>query len=110
MTNLWYDFDLSDQTPVTPFVGVGIGAAHLDADHSVHVEFPSFTATSHTSADDWVFVWQAGAGLGYEFGNGMIISAQCRYFATGDADIGGGQDVSVNAHEALIGLNIPLGN
>jgi len=129
MANVWYDFDL-DGSPITPFIGGGIGMAQLDVSYRVNahlnstfytthyesissifgVTFGPYTASASGSGKDWVFAWQLGAGLGYELGGGMMLSAQYRYFATGDADIGGGQSVDVKANEVLIGLNIPLGN
>jgi len=119
MANLWYDFEL-ENSPFTPFIGAGVGMAKLDLDYRARATMPSttfnsfsfgpFLSTVRAEANDWVFAWQLGAGLGYDLGNGMMLSAQYRYFATGDADIGGGQDISVQSHEALIGLNIPLGN
>jgi len=108
MANVWYDFDLG--TPVVPFIGAGIGTAKLDLSYDARVTFPSTTTSTHGDASDWVFAWQLGAGLGYELGNGMTLSAQYRYFATGDASVRDGQSVDVKANEVLIGLNIPLGN
>jgi opacity protein-like surface antigen len=108
MANLWYDFNI-DSSPITPFVGAGIGAAKLSFDYSASYPTYSGSAVSQTGTDDWVFAWQLGAGLGYEFDNGMMLSAQYRYFATGDIEVAG-QDVGLNSHEALIGLSIPLGN
>lgn len=109
MANVWYDYQLGEG-PVSLILGGGLGAAKLDFDYSARISVSSITTSTRGTADDWVFAWQAGAGLGFDLGNGMMLSAQYRYFSTGDADIGGGQDASVNAHEALIGLNIPLGN
>jgi len=109
MTNLWYDFDLGTSSPFTPFIGAGVGMADLQIDYSGHVTLPYTTAHFNTNADDWVVAWQLGAGLGYEFENGMMLSAQYRYFATGDASVAG-HDVGISANEGLIALNIPLGN
>ena len=119
MANLWYDFDLGESTPLTPFIGVGAGMARLEAEYSIRATYPTNTLawfplygstyTSNSSADDWVFAWQVGAGLAYEFGGGMSLSAQYRYFSTGDVSLAT-QDISVDAHEVLIGFSIPLGN
>jgi len=109
MANVWYDYQLGDG-PVSLILGGGLGAAKLDFDYSARISVSSITTSTRGTADDWVFAWQAGAGLGFDLGNGMMLSAQYRYFSTGDVDLGGGQEASVNAHEALVGLNIPLGN
>jgi len=118
MANVWYDFDLEGSNFV-PFIGGGLGMARIDATYSAHMNFSIYTVWSgtyrsrtvvrHAEADDWVFAWQFGAGLGYEFENGMMLSAQYRYFATGDASLGG-RDVSVSSNEGLIALNIPFGH
>jgi len=118
MANLWYDYQLGN-SPFALTLGVGAGAAKLDVDYTARFTFPSntqpfttfagSTLTLQSEADDWVFAWQLGAGLGYEIGNGMMLSAQYRYFSTGDLDAGG-QDLSIDAHEGLIALNIPFGN
>ena len=109
MANLWYDYDMGSDLPVTPFIGAGNGVANLDIDYSGAITLPGTTASFDTDADDWVFAWQLGAGLGYEFDGGMMLSAQYRYFSTGDLDLMG-QDVSIQSHEGLIALNIPFGN
>jgi len=119
MANVWYDYQLGDDSPYALILGGGIGMAKLDVDYRARVTFPAnalgvytfppATDTARTSAEDWVFAWQAGAGLGYEFNNGMMLSAQYRYFATGDVDVGG-QDVNVQSHEGIVALRFPLGN
>ncbi len=121
MTNVWYDFDLGENSPVTPFIGAGIGVANLAVNYSGHAVLPSNPAyylstlgtfqnsiTFATDTDDYVFAWQAGAGLSYEFGNGMSLSAQYRYFSTGDITVMG-QDFGIKSHEGLLGLTVPLG-
>jgi len=118
MANVWYDYQLGN-SPVSLIFGGGLGAAKLDLDYHARVTlpantlgsytFPSVTTSTRRTADDWVFAWQAGAGLGYEFDGGMMLSAQYRYFSAGDIEVMG-QDVGLSSHEALIGLSIPLGN
>lgn len=69
-----------------------------------------FTKTFETEFKDdiAVFAYQFGAGLGYEFDNGLRLSAQYRYFATADADFGP-VEANVQSHDFLIGLTLPLG-
>ena len=121
MANVWYGFDLGNNSPITPFVGFGVGVANVDAEYSGRATMPynfpyyywSGTYVTNTfdfnySADDWIFAWQAGVGIAYEFEGGATLSAQYRYFATGDADLGP-RDISVEAHEGIIALSFPLG-
>ncbi len=115
MANLWYDFDLGD-SPIRPFIGGGIGLAQVSLNYKVEGLPTTFTdaffrSTYSANTDDWAFAYQLGAGLGYEFGNGMVLSAQYRYFATGAVQLGQNDQMELNveAHNFLIGLNIPIG-
>ena len=121
MANVWYDFNM-EGSPYTPFVGVGVGAVNLGVEYAGRAVLPTNTAgvvpnyttlqntiRFATDTDEWTWGWQAAAGLAYEFGNGMSLSAQYRYFSTGDITVLG-QDFGVSSHEGLIGLQIPLGN
>lgn len=127
MANLWYDFNLGD-SPITPFIGGGIGLAQLNMDYKAQVFAPfndgrnplltNLTGTAsvssaiyHVDDDDFAFAYQLGAGLGFSLGNGMMLSAQYRYFATGEVQLGTADQVNVNleAHNFLLGLNIPIG-
>jgi len=108
MANLWYDFDIGDSN-FHPFIGGGIGAAHLDLEYNAAM--PTYfgsMATYRLDDSGWGFAYQVGAGLGYDLGGGVMLSAQYRYFATTDIDVGN-TDLAVNSHNFLVGLNIPLG-
>lgn len=107
MANLWYDFDLGNNFFTT--FGGGIGAAHLDLEYNASMA-TYFSGTASYRLDDsgWGFAYQVGAGLGYELGGGMTLSAQYRYFGTTDIDVGN-TDLAVQSHNFLVGLNIPLG-
>jgi len=121
MANVWYDFDLGESSPIIPFVGVGLGAVNLSVDYSGAAALPpnagsvigasgtiQNTIAFATDTEEWTWGWQVGAGLAYEFGDGMRLSAQYRYFSTGDITVAG-QDFGVNSQEGLIGLHIPFG-
>ncbi len=123
MANLWYDFNLGD-SPITPFIGGGIGLAQVSLDYRAVVYAPlndgrnplltnatGAYGTYDVNTDDFAFAYQVGAGLGFNFGNGMMLSAQYRYFATGEVQLGASDQFSgnVEAHNFLVGLNIPIG-
>jgi len=125
MYNVWYDFDFGD-SPIHPFIGGGIGFAHASLEYSAAgisatgiASTTGFFGTSFTGgsyrgngeATDWGFAYQVGAGLGYDLGNGMMLSAQYRYFNTGAMDLSLADQIEVNleSHNFLVGLNIPLG-
>ena len=117
MTNLWYDFDLGDDSKFMPFIGGGIGAANVSVNYSggfagtlqTNAYSGSFTGAANTSFDDssWTFAYQLGAGLGYDLGNGTTISAQYRYFGTTEAEVGP-IDQRVGGHNFLIGISLTL--
>jgi len=121
MYNIWHDFDFGD-SPIHPFIGGGIG--FVNATMSVDMTTAGSLTNPYTifgtggysyrgngEASDWGFAYQLGAGLGYDFGNGMMLSAQYRYFNTGAMDLSLRDQIEVNleSHNFLVGLNIPLG-
>jgi opacity protein-like surface antigen len=120
MFNLWHDFDFGD-SPLHPFVGGGIGFAHATLSYDITQNVPLGTNPAlfgtqvsyrgNGEATDWGFAYQVGAGLGYDLGNGMTLSAQYRYFNTGAMDLSLADQIEVNleSHNFLIGVNIPLG-
>jgi len=68
----------------------------------------NFAGSYAVSGDDLVFAYQFGAGVGYELGNGMAITAQYRYFATTEAEFGPQVAFDVDSHAFMVGLTIPL--
>ncbi len=71
-------------------------------------ETNTFTVETSLKDDQAVFAYQFGAGLGYRFSNGAMLSAQYRYFATGEADFGPVQ-MSVETQDIIVGITFPLG-
>lgn len=108
MANLWYDFDLGD-SPIKPFIGGGIGAAHVNLEYNAAAG-TYFGGTVAYRLDDggWGFAYQVGAGVGYDLGGGMTLSAEYRYFGATDVDVGN-TEVGVESHNFMVGLRIPLG-
>lgn len=125
MFNVWHDFDFGD-SPIHPFVGVGVGFAEAKLDltaawTATGIANPySILGTSNSAAyvgngagqvADWGFAYQLGVGLGYDLGNGMMLSAQYRYFNTGamDLSLADQAEMHIESHNFLIGLNVPIG-
>jgi len=112
MANLWYDFDFMGLNPdgVNTFFGGGVGVAQLDLEYNASMG-TYFGGTIGYGLDDggMGFAYQLGAGIGFDMGNGMLLSAQYRWFGTSDIDLGS-TDMRVESHNALVGLQIPLGN
>ncbi len=112
MANVWYDFDLGNSR-IHPFIGGGIGLAQVDLEYKALAYTMDGAAYTYAGGDDdWGFAYQLGAGLGYEFDNGMTLTAQYRYFATGEVQAGLRDQPSFNVESQnfLIGLQIPIGN
>jgi len=112
MANLWYDFNFMGLNPegFHTFVGGGIGVAQIDLEYNASAN-TLLGGTIGYSLDDSAmgFAYQLGGGVGFDLGGGMMLSAQYRWFGTSDVDLGN-TDLRVESHNAMIGLQIPLGN
>jgi OmpA-OmpF porin, OOP family len=104
MGNLWFEAPMS--TALRPFVGAGVGMAQ------VSINDAEVQGTSLADDSDWVFAYQVGGGLAYRVAAGTDVTAEYRYFATDDAEVGvdggGGGDgdgeYEYGSHSVLIGL------
>jgi outer membrane protein OmpA-like peptidoglycan-associated protein len=77
MANAIYDFNLN--WPLTPHIGVGVGAAELNG----NINGPNVGFQSRTS--DAVFAYQAIAGIRYKFTPNLALDVDYRYRGTADA-------------------------
>ena len=78
MVNGIYEF--LPQSQWHPFVGLGIGAALVDAGSVKQ------SGTERYKGDDWQFAYQGFAGVGFDVTKNVELKAQYRYFATLDYD------------------------
>lgn len=105
MVNVMYDVGI-DST-ITPYLGAGLGAARID-DSGI-----SPISGSSISDDDTVFAYQAIAGASYTLNNSWSLTADYRYFATGDVSLATASNVAVDqeysSHSVLVGLRLNLG-
>lgn len=62
-----------------PFVGAGIGMSRINAEWKVN-------GSRAVNDSDWVFAYQAFAGVSYDLTKNWELTAQYRYFGTQDAD------------------------
>jgi len=87
MANGYYDF-LMQNSPLVPYLGLGVGFANVDAD---------FTAPNSplTLIDDSaiVFAWQFMFGLGYNISSTTTLTVDYRYFVTADPEFSPGPAV-----------------
>ena len=103
MVNGYFDIDLG--SGFVPFIGAGIGIAHIDADVDVTV---AGNNVSLTDDSDQVFAYQGIAGIAYHFTENVAASLQYSYLATTDPefeDSGGAPfDSEYQSHNVMAGL------
>ena len=90
MGNIYYDF--STEGGFYPVIGVGFGAAKIEAD-----------IDDAGSEDDTVFAYQLILGGSFTSSVGLSIDLQYRYFATDDPEFDG-LDTEYRTHNLMIGL------
>ena len=104
MVNGFFDIDLG--SGFVPFIGAGVGFAHIDAD----VDLTSGGASASLTDDsDQVFAYQGIAGIAYHFTDSVAASVQYSSLATSDPefDLSGGSgsfDAEYESHNVMAGL------
>jgi len=100
MGNVWYDFDTGGK--LRPFIGGGIGLARVDIDVASVGGAPV-----GLSDHDYVFAYQAGAGVGYEISSNTVATLGYRFFGTSDPEFNSGgftDETEVRTHNIELGL------
>jgi len=102
MLNGYYDFENSSS--VTPYLMGGLGFARVEANDLV------LSAFEVGSADDMVFAYQLGAGIGFKVSNEVTLDLAYRYFATSDPEfdvVGGGTtEMEYGSHNIIFGVRV----
>jgi opacity protein-like surface antigen len=124
LANVWFGFPIS--TMFSPYVGGGVGVAHVDADFGVGEfstgKLPSDTFSVSDDADSWNFAYQLGAGIMIGLSEHFAIDLGYRFKAIPNVDLdpefcGGhdclqivdvkaNDDFDIHEHVAQIGLTI----
>ncbi|KZK73541.1 MAG: hypothetical protein A3K90_01710 [Pelodictyon luteolum] len=91
--NGYLDFEMAS-SPFTPYLTAGFGLASID------------DSSGPGSVDDTVFAWQLGAGVGYRFADNMLVDVRYRYLGTGDPELAGGREYSIDTHNLMVGLRV----
>jgi opacity protein-like surface antigen len=101
--------DLHNATPITPYVGGGLGFAVLHLSDT----FATVGATRqqfYDSDDDTVFAYQAGAGLDLAINRRYSLDLGYRYFATDKAHFSRGfndsRGVKFESHNVAVGFRV----
>lgn len=115
MFNLIKDFN-SDSS-VTPYVGVGVGLARLEADYIGNdPNFSGGFGALSINDDEIGLAYQGIAGLAFELAEGLILDLSYRYFATSDMEFDGTLaglpeefEQEYNSHSVFAGLRWNFG-
>ena len=97
MVNAYYDIDTG--TKFTPYVGAGIGWAHLKAQEK-NIEYATAQNKDQTKVGDSrnTFAWQIGAGVSYALTDQFNVDFGYRYIDEGHVSYR--DDRSINKYEA----------
>ncbi|HEY5522588.1 MAG TPA: outer membrane beta-barrel protein [Desulfuromonadaceae bacterium] len=105
-------FDLHNESPVTPYLGCGIGFASLNLNNTRGVDANSGALNDHIfrSDDDFVFAYQAGAGLEFALNQRLSLDLGYRYFGTSRGSFRkewpNSTDLKFESHNAAVGLRL----
>ncbi|HZP79229.1 MAG TPA: outer membrane protein [Pseudolabrys sp.] len=96
--------DLGTWYRLTPYIGVGVGAANV---RLTSVSQPGFTGP--TSANRWNLAWAAMAGVGWTVAPNLVIDFGYRFRSVGDAKsagdaVGNLTFKNITANEVRVGL------
>ncbi len=97
-------FDLHNASPVTPYVGGGIGLATLHLSDTT-----SGNTLLYEDSNDTVFASQVGAGMDIAMNRHFSLDLGYRYFMTEKAHLGGSaisSDLRFESHNALVGFKM----
>jgi len=102
--------DLVTGSPVTPYIGAGLGVANVAANR-VKVNVPGIGELSFIDDDDTVFAYQFSAGIAFALDRSMALDLGYRYFATLEPEFDdelafGGLEAEYNSHNVSLGLRI----
>lgn len=106
-------FDLHNDTPVTPYVGGGIGFASLHLSDTYGTDTRGTTVQRpllYLSDSDTVFAYQLGAGIAIALNRRLSLDLGYRYFGTDTASFGGDWTTSTKlkyeSHNAAVGIRV----
>ena len=114
MINVYYDIDTG--TKFTPYVGAGLGMAHLKNKATASGSFRNAPLEKNDTEEENHLAWNLGFGMNYALTDNLSLDFGYRYSAYGrirkvrnftlapGATISTAAKVKVTAHEALLGL------
>lgn len=104
-------FDLRNPSPVTPYIGGGVGLATLHLSDTFGTETNTgYRARLYESGDDTVFAYQAGAGLEIALTKMLSLDLGYRYFGTAKAKFNRNAytatELKFESHNASVGFRV----
>ena len=105
-------FDLHNESPITPYLGGGIGFASMNLSDTRGIDASTGAINNHIfrSDNDNVFAYQAGAGMEVALTQRFSIDLGYRYFCTSRAsfrkDWPNSTDLKLESHNAAVGLRL----
>lgn len=96
--------DLHNQTPVTPYLGGGVGFAALHLNDTYGYD-SNGAELSYLSDDDVVFAYQVGGGLELPINRQLSLDLAYRYFGTTEASFFD-TEMELTSHNATVGLRL----
>lgn len=102
-------FDLHNDSPITPYLGGGIGFASMHLSNTWGRDNTGRILLYGTD-DDTVFAYQGGAGVDIAFNRRLSMDVGYRYFATDDADFDSRRDIASSlefrSHNAAVAIRV----
>jgi len=100
-------FDLHNSSPITPYLGGGIGFATMYLSDTF---VPGDPVPIYQADSDTVFAYQAGGGLDIALNRRLSLDLSYRYFATTKAKFGSSSDVATQltftSHNTAVGIRV----
>ena len=103
-------FDIHNSSPVTPYIGAGLGLASVSSEFQYVSDDPGVPSFS-ISKTKTNFAWNVGVGAAWEITDSMALDLGYRYADLGKVDGSGvdegiiiSMDTKVTTHEVLLGL------
>ena len=103
-------YDIETGTGFTPYVGAGLGAAH------VKLNYIDGNGIYSAHGSTWSVAYQGVAGVNYDLTPKLLIGVEYRYFATPDADFDRAysdgydqKDFETTSHSLFVGLTYSFG-
>jgi opacity protein-like surface antigen len=105
-------FDLHNESPVTPYIGGGMGGCSLRLNNTRGVDANTGALNTHIflTDEDTVFAYQVGTGLEIVFNPRLSLDLGYRYFGTSKGsfrkDWPNSTDLNLESHNAAVGLRV----